>query len=154
MKVYIYSASLVEKLYIKKVLKIASKMLNHPKNAEVYVSIVDEEEIRSLNAEKRGIDSVTDVLSFPLYDLSPEKPIEKSVQNIEDMPFSLGDIIICRKRAKEQAIAYGHTYKREVCFLALHGYLHLVGYNHETKEEAEIMESTQEKILIKAGIKR
>lgn len=107
------------------------------------VIIVDNEYIHKLNREYRGIDRPTDVISFALEDTEDIK--------YEDFRL-LGDIYISIDKAKEQAIEYGHSFKREICFLAVHGLLHLLGYDHMVKEEEKIMFSKQELILNEAGI--
>lgn len=107
------------------------------------VIFVDDEEIRRINRESRGIDKVTDVISFALND---------SDFIIETQ--ELGDIFICLNRAYEQAIEYGHSKEREIGFLVVHGYLHLLGYDHQTKEDEEKMMNEAEHILKKAGLSR
>ena len=107
------------------------------------VIIVDNEYIHKLNKEYRGIDRPTDVISFALEDSDDIK--------YEDFRL-LGDIYISIDKAKEQAEEYGHSFKREICFLAVHGLLHLLGYDHMEKEEEKIMFSKQELILNEAGI--
>ena len=117
----------------------------------------DEEGIRKLNAEARGKDAVTDVLSFPNLDGILEKPIRKA-----DFPFDadeegnlfLGSIVICRKRAAEQAEEYGHSLRRELYYLAVHGLCHLLGYDHETDEDKAQMRAREEKILAAMDIPR
>lgn len=117
----------------------------------------DEEGIRKLNAETRGKDAVTDVLSFPNLDGILEKPIRKA-----DFPFDadeegnlfLGSIVICRKRAAEQAEEYGHSLRRELYYLAVHGLCHLLGYDHETDEDKAQMRAREEKILAAMDIPR
>ncbi len=104
---------------------------------------VTEEEIKEINKQYRNIDKVTDVISFAAID----------DENRNDFR-SLGDIFICVNRAKEQALEYGHSNDREFAFLAVHGYLHLCGFDHMTKEDEEIMFKKQDDILLKAGIKR
>ena len=104
-------------------------------------------EIKELNNKFRNIDKETDVLSFPIYDFKNE-----SLPTDEDV--MLGDIVICKKVAKLQAKVLGHSYKREVCFLALHGFLHLLGYDHIEKDEEKEMNLTSEKILAKHEVKR
>ena len=101
------------------------------------------EEIKRLNQTYRKIDRVTDVLSFALCD-----DLENEMKN------SLGDIFIAVDQARRQASEYGHSLKREMAFLAVHGYLHLLGYDHQTKEEEEQMFAKQEAILLQAGLKR
>ena len=104
---------------------------------------VTEEEIQEINKQYRNIDKVTDVISFAAIDDEDRNDFR-----------SLGDIFLCVKRAKDQAIEYGHSNDREFAFLAVHGYLHLCGFDHMTKEDEEIMFKKQDDILLKAGIIR
>lgn len=120
------------------------------KNAEISFSLVDEEEIRRLNNEYREIDSVTDVLSFPL--LEPEQLDE--IAEKSGQPIALGDIVICVKRAQEQAKEYGHSLEREICFLTVHSMLHLLGYDHMQEDEEREMFAKQEEILNLMGLTR
>ena len=108
------------------------------------IIFVDEEEIQEINKQFRNIDKVTDVISFANCD------DEEYNSNNKD----LGEIFICVKRAYDQAKEYGHSPLREFLFLAVHGYLHLCGYDHQTKEDEEIMFKKQEVILNNFGIKR
>ena len=118
---------------------------------------VDEEEIRRLNRELRGVDAVTDVLSFPALDGIFGRRIEK-----KNLPFDcdeqgnlfIGSIAICLKRAEEQAEEYGHGADREICYLAVHGILHLLGYYHMTDKDKASMRAAEEKILSKLGLER
>lgn len=114
-------------------------------NGEFNVIIVNEEKIHDLNREYRGIDRVTDVISFALED-------DKSF-NIEDYRM-LGDIYICLNKVKEQANEYGHSFKRELSFLAIHGLLHLLGYDHMNEEDEKVMFDKQEEVLKRYGIER
>ena len=97
---------------------------------EVSVTFTDNEGIRVLNKDYRGIDSATDVLSFPLNDFSSD-------EFEEDEEIALGDIVLSLEKAREQAYTYGHSFVREVAFLCVHSTLHLLGYDHETGEEDE-----------------
>lgn len=118
-------------------------------DAEVSVTLVDNEAIRNLNNEHRGIDRATDVLSFPMGD---EEGFEVDPDTDAIL---LGDIVISLERAKEQAEEYGHSYRREVAFLLTHSLFHLLGYDHVNSEEEEtIMFAKQEKVLQKLGISR
>ena len=107
-------------------------------------------------------DAVTDVLSFPMLDYEPgEVPAERVQRALEEQETDpetgevvLGDIVICLKRAMEQAEAYGHSLKREMAFLAVHSVLHLLGYDHMVKEEETVMFARQEAILEAAGLPR
>lgn len=120
------------------------------------ISFSSEDEIRRLNRDFRNVDSVTDVLSFPANDLTC--PISKTGitcdMEVDDGMIFLGDIIICYERACEQAEEYGHSLKRELCFLALHGTLHLLGYDHIEPEDEAVMMSKQNDVLNRFGIER
>lgn len=131
--------------YIKKVIKRTLKKLD-ALDAYLSVIFVCEKEIRDINREYRGIDKVTDVISFALEDSG--SLIEK--ENIR----VLGDIYICIPRCLEQAEEYGHSVKRELSFLTVHGLLHLLGYDHVKKEDEEVMFKLQELILNEEGITR
>lgn len=109
------------------------------------VIIVDNVYIHKLNLEYRGIDRPTDVITFALED-------DQDV-TYEDFRL-LGDIYISIDKAKSQAVEYGHNLRREICFLAVHGFLHLLGYDHMIKEEEKIMFARQEEILNEAGIEK
>ena len=113
------------------------------KQAEVSVSIVDEKEIKKLNKDFRGINKVTDVLSFPIGDTNPETK-----------EIVLGDIVLCADKVIAQANAYGHSRKRELAFLTCHSMLHLLGYDHIDDKEREEMEELQKTILDKLGYTR
>lgn len=127
--------------------KVIKRVLKHEnvKNACFSIIFVDENEIQEINKEYRGIDKVTDVISFALEDN------EDSIHS--DMRI-LGDIYICIPRAEEQANNYGHSMKRELAFLTVHGLLHLLGYDHMKKEDEEEMFALQELILNEEGITR
>lgn len=121
------------------------------------IIITDEAEIRRLNAEARGIDAVTDVLSFPSLDGIRGRALKKAdfpFEVDEDGNIFLGSIVICEKRAREQAEEYGHSYMRELHYLAVHGLWHLLGYDHMTEEDKPEMRAKEEKILSKLGITR
>ena len=121
------------------------------KNIEVSLRFADEEEIREIKKEYRGIDKKTDVLSFPLIDFRNSQDVENELLEKDVM---LGDIIICKQVAVEQAKEYHHSFKRELCFLALHGFLHLLGYDHIESEDEKIMQSVAKEILEKNKIYR
>lgn len=111
-------------------------------NYEVDVSLVDEETIHQINRDYRNVDRVTDVISFAFED--DESDLGKI---IGDVPKMLGEIFICVPRALEQAKEIGNTDERELCFLFVHGLLHLLGYDHMKKEDEDIMFPLQETIL-------
>ena len=109
------------------------------------IIFVTKEEIHELNKQYRGVDRVTDVISFALEDAH-----DVSLSDIR----VLGDIYICIDRMKEEALEYNHSETRELSFLTVHGLLHLLGYDHQTKEEEEIMFNLQRKILSDLNINR
>lgn len=118
--------------------------------AEVSVTIVTNDDIQQINKEYRGKDAPTDVISFAL-----EEEGEGEVEIVgAEMPPVLGDIIISADRTREQAEEYNHSFKRELGFLAVHGFLHLLGYDHMTKEEEEEMFTKQKELLDAYGLKR
>ena len=125
--------------------------------AEVSVTFVDNEAIRELNRDYRGKDTPTDVLSFPLYEddedfddgfvLPPDMEEDE-----EEAPTAIGDIVISVERAKAQAEEFGHSFERELAFLAVHSTLHLLGYDHErSEEEDKEQRRRQEEILASIG---
>ena len=130
--------------------KIMKEVLEHGinklkiENPIFNIIIVDNEYIHNLNREYRGIDRETDVITFALQDDKTFNPEE----NI------LGDVYISIDKAKSQSEEYGHSLRRELCFLAVHGMLHLLGYDHMKKEDEEVMFKLQEDILDEMGIKR
>lgn len=124
--------------------KIIKKALKKQKNKKTFnIIFVDDKRIQELNSTYRKIDRVTDVISFALCDDEENELIDE-----------LGDIFIDLQQAFRQAEEYGHSIAREIAFLAVHGYLHLCGYDHITKEEEEEMFALQEEILKKAKIER
>ncbi|MEA5002396.1 MAG: rRNA maturation RNase YbeY [Christensenella sp.] len=122
----------------------------------VNILLTDNEGIRDLNSEFRDIDKETDVLSFPAYELSGL--FAESIDDIDleyvDEDVFLGDIAISLPRAQQQAEEYGHSLVREMAFLALHGTLHLLGYDHMTPEEEACMTQKQREILESVSIGR
>ncbi|WP_339798013.1 rRNA maturation RNase YbeY [Paenibacillus sp. FSL R5-0744] len=125
---------------------------------EVALTFVDNTRIHELNLEYREIDRPTDVLSFAMNESGEDEldiiyEVEEG-EALEDVPDVLGDIIISVTRAQEQAQEYGHSLERELGFLFVHGFLHLLGYDHQDEaSEAEMM-SKQEKVLAQVGLTR
>lgn len=118
---------------------------------EVSVTFMSDEEIKQVNAEYRGIDKPTDVISFALEEMTSG---EVAIIAEQDMPTMLGDIIISVDTAKRQAVEYEHSINREIGFLALHGFLHLLGYDHMTAEDEAKMFGRQKEILGTFGLER
>ncbi len=114
-------------------------------NVEFNIIIIDNPRIHEMNKKYRGVDRETDVITFALED---HKDIE-----FEDVRI-LGDVYISIDKARSQAVEYGHSLKREISFLAIHGLLHLLGYDHMKPEDEKVMFDLQDKILDSYGIKR
>ena len=122
----------------------------------VSVNFVSEGEIKDLNNKFRQIDKVTDVLSFPNLEKSYFQKLTEfdGERNPDDGILFLGDIVICKKVAKKQAKDYRHGAKREICFLALHGLFHLLGFDHIKEEEERLMKAASEDTLQAFGVSR
>lgn len=144
---------------IKKIYKTAVDVLDIDFiGFSININFVSEEEIQKLNNEFRKVDKVTDVLSFPHYELKKGKNLTlqtfaNDINKSEGL-ICLGDIAICLNQAKKQAKEYSHSLKREICFLALHGFLHIMGYDHLTEEDEQEMQEIAEKVLQKNKVKR
>ncbi|MDY2880845.1 MAG: rRNA maturation RNase YbeY [Candidatus Borkfalkiaceae bacterium] len=124
----------------------------------VELSFVSPEEIRDLNGRFRGVDRVTDVLSFPYLDGVRHRVIDR-----RDFPCDvdeetgrvlIGSVCVCTERAAEQAESYGHSLKRELTYLALHGFLHCFGYDHIVEEDEREMSALAEEIMREIGVGR
>ncbi|ALC84933.1 rRNA maturation factor [Bacillus sp. FJAT-22090] len=135
---------------VEKVLQFAADQQAVKTGSEVSVTFVTNDAIQEINRTYRDKDVPTDVISFAMEEMG-EGEIE--IKNA-DIPTLLGDIIISVERASEQAASYGHTFERELCFLAVHGFLHILGYDHGTREEEQEMFGLQETILQAFGLKR
>lgn len=116
---------------------------NKGHNYEISVSFVDNEEIRKLNNDFRGIDRETDVLSFPMDD---------EQKMFEDYIPLLGDIVISAQKALEQSKEFKHSFEREVAYLTAHSMFHLMGYDHMNEEEKKIMRNKEKQVMRKLGI--
>lgn len=143
--------------------KVATETLlaeNCPYEAEINLLLTDNDGIKAYNKEYRGIDQVTDVLSFPNVDYSQAGDFsliegnEEMYCDLDSGELLLGDIMISISKVQAQAEEYGHSLLREFAFLITHSMLHLLGYDHMDSEEAIQMEVKQEEILRKVGITR
>ena len=130
-----------------------------PYEAEVNLLLTMNEQIHEMNLEFRGIDRATDVLSFPMTEFP--SPADYAYLDTDDSSFDpetgelmLGNIVISKERAKEQAEEYGHSVEREFAFLIAHSMLHLLGYDHMEDEERLVMEKKQREVLEMLGITR
>lgn len=125
-------------------------------SGEVALTFTDDEGIRGMNREYRGIDAPTDVLSFPMREMGREEmPIHYDEADLpEGEDELLGDIVISVERAMAQSKEYGHSIEREIGFLFVHGFLHLLGYDHQDEVSEQGMFAKQERILAEVGLTR
>lgn len=123
--------------------------------AEIDITVVDADTIREMNAEYRSKDSVTDVLSFPMYEFYNGEPREELDEEPDTSCVMLGDMILCYTRACEQAKEFGHSAARECGYLTTHSMLHLLGYDHERNDEdTRLMRSKEEEYMNAIGLTR
>lgn len=148
------------KTILEQVMETVTEMEKCPYETSVSLLVTDNEGIRQFNRDYRGIDSETDVLSFPNItfdqagDFSVVESGEADFFDPDSGELILGDIIISADRVLAQAQEYGHSVMREFAFLTAHSMLHLCGYDHMEKEDAEVMEKKQEDVLNRLGITR
>ncbi len=135
---------------IENLLHFAAKQESIEDGSELSVTFVTNDRIQEINREYRDKDKATDVISFAMEELGEGEIPLSGV----DMPRILGDIIISLAKAKEQAEDYGHSFIRELGFLSVHGFLHLLGYDHEIEEDEQKMFGRQKDILDEFGLKR
>ncbi len=146
---HVVSEALLEKMTEAAEYAVESEnLLNLDKQrCELSVTFVGLDEIHELNREYRGVDRPTDVLSFPQFeDLEAEIP--------EVGEICLGDVVICREKAEEQAEEFGHSFERELVYLFTHSVLHLLGYDHMEEDEKKVMRQREEEIMEQIGLMR
>lgn len=119
-----------------------------PHDLVIGLTFTGDEEIRTINNEYRGIDRATDVLSFPLYERDDE------IELLEGELAPFGDIVLSVPHAQAQAAEYGHSVEREVCYLIVHGLMHLAGYDHIEADDKAEMRAEEEKLLGAIGVTR
>ncbi len=149
-----------ERITARKVCREVLRLENCPYDVIIGLTLVDDESIRALNSQFRGIDKSTDVLSFPNLEFPSPSDFDEAAKDAyscfdpDSGKLVLGDIVLNTVRVREQAAAYGHSELREFAFLIAHSVLHLCGYDHMTPDEAAVMEKKQEEALEKLGILR
>jgi len=150
---------LIEKLI--KVIEFALKEEEVDIKCEVSLLFVDNEEIKVINNDTRGIDKETDVLSFPMLEYEDKKVFKEiyinhqfSQADFDGEELVLGDIVISLEKALEQSKEFNHSYEREASYLVVHSVLHLLGYDHMEDEEKNVMRRREEEILNKLSITR
>lgn len=132
------------------VVKATAKLVKLPNNSEVSILLVDNSYIKELNLIYRSQNVPTDVLSFAMNELADDEPEYDNVGEVN----VLGDIVISLEQALTQSQDYGHTLSRELGYLVAHGMLHLIGYDHETEEEACGMRQLADKIMQAVNLER
>lgn len=143
--------------YEQKIVEVLNKCFEEEKlkklNLYISVTLTTPEEIRKLNAEYRNIDKETDVLSFPMFE---KREIDEIVKKQIKSPVeeTIGDIVISIQRVQEQAVEYGHSFERELSYMLVHGFYHLMGYDHIEEEDKKRMRPKEEKILNELKILR
>ena len=120
-------------------------------NLYINIILTNPKNIKEVNTKYRNIDKETDVLSFPMFENSE---IEIMKKNGNDITEALGDIIISIERVKEQAEEYGHSFEREFAYMLVHGFYHLVGYDHMEEEDKKRMREKEEEVLNRLNINR
>lgn len=156
---FVVDEKLINKL--QDVINLALKEEKVTLECEISLLFVDNQEIKEINRENRGIDRETDVLSFPMLDY-PKNKVYKDVY--VDYKFDvtffdgeelvLGDIVLSLEKAEEQSLEYNHSFERETCYLVVHSVLHLLGYDHMEEDEKNVMRAREEHILSLLNIKR
>ena len=152
----ILGASRSEKVFLDRVIETALDVMG-AKDATLDLSFVGRAKIRALNAAYRGVDRVTDVLSFPTIE-RVTLPLKKEEYPLDLDPDTdkvyLGSIVVCRVKATEQAAEYGHSVERELAYLTVHGILHLLSFDHIEEEDRRSMRAAEERVLAVLGIGR
>ena len=146
---HVVSEALLEKMTEAAEYAVESEnLLNLDKQrCELSVTFVGLDEIHELNREYRGVDRPTDVLSFPQFE-----DLEEEIPEVGEI--CLGDVVICREKAEEQAEEFGHSFERELVYLFTHSVLHLLGYDHMEEDEKKVMRQREEEIMEKIGLMR
>lgn len=147
---------LSKKINAKKIANAVYKTLNQTAELKAELVFMDQEEMQKLNAKTRGIDKVTDVLSFPTLD-----DIRGKILQVEDYPYEtedgrlmIGSIVMCNQKIKAQAEEFGHSKKRERTYLLVHGLMHLFGYDHMTDDDKKEMRDKEKQALKLLGVEQ
>ncbi len=141
--------SIEKKLNLKKIAKAVYVILGQKAKIKAELVFASEEEIHNLNASTRGVDKVTDVLSYPTLDGIRGKVLkaDECVTEMDRNYIFLGSVVLCEEKIREQAIEFGHGEEVERTYLIIHGLLHLFGYDHETEEDKKEMRDKEKAIL-------
>ena len=145
-RVLVYDAGEYKTL-LRRAARLAVKNERLPDPCLMEVSLISDNEMRGLNRMRRGVNRVTDVLSFPMK--NPGDGPDPDTGRVY-----IGDVLISKKRAKKQAREYGHSVGRELGYLAAHGALHLLGYDHETEWDRAVMRKKEDAVMERLGLPR
>ncbi|MBQ8562934.1 MAG: rRNA maturation RNase YbeY [Firmicutes bacterium] len=150
MKIYFEEGQVVSQEILDTMTRAAESLVDAENidvdRSEISVTFTGLEEIHQLNRDYRQVDSPTDVLSFPQFDDLNDLPEEGEI--------ALGDVVICKEKAEEQAEEFGHSFEREIIYLFVHSVLHLLGYDHMDEDEKKIMRRREEEVMGQLGISR
>ncbi|HJA26861.1 MAG TPA: rRNA maturation RNase YbeY [Candidatus Limosilactobacillus intestinigallinarum] len=139
---------------VEHVLQFAAQKLQLADSTEMSVTLMNNPAIKKINAQYRGVDRATDVLSFAAEESGDESPIIMDPELAAELPTNLGDLFVSMDKVAEQAKFLGHSPERELGFLVVHGFLHLNGYDHEQPADEKQMFALQREILDEYGLKR
>lgn len=153
MKIYTNKPKLLNQKVFERALELTD---NQVEGVTVGISFVSKAKIKKLNLQSRGVNKATDVLSFPMFETKKKATLKNFVSEADPLTkeLEIGDIVICLPVAKKQAKLYGHSLTREINFLALHGFLHLLGYDHLNQRQEKEMFSLAENVLSSLSITR
>ena len=135
--------------------EVVNKVLEEEKvltEVDVYITLTNNEEIHKINKEYRDVDRPTDVLSFPMYEREEIKDLKNDTD--DEVEKILGDIIVSIEKVREQAEEYGHSFERELAYMVVHSFYHLLGYDHMVEEDKKKMREKEEFVLNILDIKR
>jgi len=140
---------------IERVVKLALERDGWSRPASLDVVMVSDDEMREINATRRGVDEATDVLSFPLVELRPGEGVAEDFFVLPpEQQLHLGDVVISFSRVESQADEAGHSRERELAFLTVHAVLHILGYDHDTESGRRQMRRREEDVLAELGLRR
>lgn len=143
-----------KKIKLKKIADAVYKTLNQTDNLKVELVYSTDREIKKLNKDTRGIDSVTDVLSYPMLDGVRGQVLkcQEHLTELDGKYLFLGSIVLCENKIREQAKELGHSEERETTYLIVHGLMHLFGYDHIKDQDKKEMRDMEKSALLKLGI--
>lgn len=153
-----YDTEPIKEINLEEIIKVCAEKSFELENVnfdtEISVTLTDNRGIREINAEYRNIDKETDVLSFPQFNFETPSVFDEDELFLDEDAVMLGDIVLSKDKLYEQADEYGHGVRREAAYLTVHSIMHLLGYDHMTTEEKNIMRAHEEAVLSSLGYTR